>query len=154
MFSIKCSLPPFDLIKVLDISMANDYVNAFFSAFMYKFTLLNQFNKLAPLIILYLVSSLESLQGDFQNSPPFGVHCCIFPFHLWGGFVFNDVQDFRIDSLSIEGQEVAQYCSKKLPSFITESEGYKNGDLKQSLDEAFRDIDKSLLAEEVCVFNY
>jgi len=46
------------------------------------------------------------------------------------------------------GQEVAQYCSKKLSRLIVESDAYKNGDLKQSLDQAFRDIDKSILEQE------
>eukprot|EP00112_Aurelia_sp_Birch-Aquarium-sp1_P009285 Seg205.16 transcript_id=Seg205.16/GoldUCD/mRNA.D3Y31 product="Protein phosphatase 1G" protein_id=Seg205.16/GoldUCD/D3Y31 len=47
------------------------------------------------------------------------------------------------------GQEVAQYCSKKLASFIKDTEAYKNGDLKTSLNEAFLNIDKSILTDEV-----
>ena len=47
------------------------------------------------------------------------------------------------------GQEVAQFCSKKLANFIKDSEGYKNGDLGKSLDDAFRSIDQSILEEEV-----
>ena len=50
------------------------------------------------------------------------------------------------------GQEVAQYCSKKLSRLIVESDAYKNGDLKQSLDQAFRDIDKSILEQEVSIY--
>eukprot|EP00795_Rhopilema_esculentum_P007765 gene7765-13608_t len=46
------------------------------------------------------------------------------------------------------GQEVAQFCSKKLANFIKDSEGYKNGDLRKSLDDAFRSIDQSILDEE------
>merc|ERR1712065_109123 len=45
------------------------------------------------------------------------------------------------------GQEIAQYCSKKLPDFIKNTEAYKNGDLKQALEEAFSDIDKSIITE-------
>ena len=36
--------------------------------------------------------------------------------------------------------------------FIVESDGYKNGNLNQSLDQAFRSIDKSILDEEVFVY--
>ncbi len=49
----------------------------------------------------------------------------------------------------LSGQEIAQYCSKKLPDFIKNTEAYKNGDLKQALEEAFSDIDKSIITEEV-----
>eukprot|EP00794_Sanderia_malayensis_P004672 gene4672-5281_t len=47
------------------------------------------------------------------------------------------------------GQEVAQYCAKRLPEFIRKTEAYKNGDLKKALGEAFVEIDKSILTDEV-----
>lgn len=47
------------------------------------------------------------------------------------------------------GQEVAQYCSQKLPQFIKDTEAYKKGDIDQALIEGFLGFDASIATPEV-----
>lgn len=47
------------------------------------------------------------------------------------------------------GQEVAQYCSQKLPQFIKDTEAYKKGDIEQALIEGFLGFDASIATPEV-----
>ena len=52
------------------------------------------------------------------------------------------------------GSEVAEYVAKYLPQVIKDTNSYKQGNLKQSVTDAFLEIDKTIVSQEVLIFIY
>lgn len=68
---------------------------------------------------------------------------------------FNCILDYDTDSSYFAvydghgGEEVALYCSQKLPDFLKHSDDYKAGNIEKALENAFLQFDASLLTNEV-----
>lgn len=82
--------------------------------------------------------------------------CCISYFFI---ILFQDANNCILDfdkngSLFAvydghNGPEVAEYCSKKLPDFIKQTENYIKGNFEQALKDAFLGFDETLMAPDV-----
>lgn len=49
----------------------------------------------------------------------------------------------------VSGAEVAQYCAMHFPDYVKKVDAYKEGNVKQALEDAFLQFDSTLIEESV-----